>query len=186
MTVYAGFQQSVVFPKTANPGDFYGVPGYNAGIGAIVDPASAIGITIGTFCWGILSTNNTQVTQLYTSGAPLAGFVARVQNTVWSDASVSLGYSNTVPATNQLEYFPRGSFYAVATSLNSGGVIVQGDIIVQNNTTGVLYSQTSLTIPSGYAQITGWTVINPSPLSSTTTASANATGLVVISNVTTF
>ncbi len=185
MVARANFQQSVFFPQTANPGDFYGTPEFNAGVGALSDPNGA-GIVIGTFCWGLPSTNNTQVTQLPASGLPLAGFVARVQNNVWADADVSQGYSYTIPATNDMEFFPKGSFFAVAASLNGGGTILAGDIIIQNNTTGVLASQTSTTVPSGYTQIVGWTVINPSPLSSTTVALANAANLVVISNVTTF
>lgn len=185
MTLFAGFQSVGAAIQSANPGDFYGAPEYNAGRGAISDP-NGTGIMIGTACWGILNTNNSQVTQLYTSGAPFAGIVVRSQSEVWADASVPLGYSMTIPPHGSLEYFIKGSFYVIATSLNSGGVIVQGDIIVQNNTTGVLYSQTSLTIPSGYVQIPGYVVINPAPLSTTSPAPTNATGLVVISNIETF
>ena len=77
-----------------------------------------------------------------------------------------------------------GSFYAIAPSLNGGGVIVAGDILVLNNTTGALASQTSATIPTGYTQVPGYTVINPAPGEvATDNPIAN---LVVISNFLTF
>ncbi len=182
MVAYAGFQKSVTFIQVAQPGDWFGEPDYNAARGYIVDPASA-GQAIGTFCWGLLGTNNQQITPFKGSNTQLAGFVFRDQATVWSDASTPLGYSFTVPATRMCSVVQNGTFYAVAASLNGGGTIVAGDYVLVNNTTGVLVSQTSGTIPGGYTD-TGYKVINPAPGEvSTDNPIAN---LVVISNVFTF
>jgi hypothetical protein len=197
MANYAGFQQSVYYPNVAYAGDYFGLPPYNPTNGYIVDANSYNGgILIGTFAWGLAgSLNNSQVTQIKGSNTMLAGFAVRAQDGVWADANVPFGYSMLVPATRQIQIAPKGSFYAVAPSLNGGGVIVQGDIILVNNTTGALASQTSSTIPSGYTQaITGgvaWTVINVAPTSQTASGypinNAGVTAnLVVISNIATY
>ena len=192
MANFAGFQQSVQYPAVALPGDWYGLPLYNAGAGYIVDANSLNGgILIGSFCWGLLGTNNTQVTQIQGSNTQIAGFAVKAQEGVWADASIPFGYSMMVPATRQIEVVSNGSFYAVCPSLNGGGVIVANDIIIINTTTGALASQTSATIPSGYvAAITGgkqWIVINPSPTAATSanaiTNALTTTNMVVISNV---
>lgn len=175
MTLYAGFQSSVAYPQVAYQGDFYGLPINNGGKGYIVDPASA-GINIGTFCWGLIGTNNTQVTPFKGSNTEIAGFTVRSQSGVWSDSDIIKGYSMTVPATRQIQVFANGSFYAICPSLNSGDVIVAGDIVLLNNTTGALASQTTSVVPSGYTQVAGYIVINASPTNST------ITNLVVISN----
>ncbi len=197
MSTFAGFQQSVYYPNVAYAGDVSGLPPYNPTKGYIVDAASfGGGIYIGSFCYGLAgSLNNTQVTQIKGSNTAIAGFVPRLQDGVWADANVPFGYSMLMPSTRQIQVAAKGTFYAVCPSLNGGGVIVQGDIIVINDTTGALASQTSTTIPSGYHQaISGgvaWTVINAAPTSQTASGypinNAGVTAnLVVISNVATY
>jgi hypothetical protein len=183
MTLYAGFQSSVTFPAVAFAGDWFGEPLYNSGKGYIVDSTSS-GQAIGTFCWGLVGNNNSQITPFKGSNTQIAGFVVREQTSSWVGTNVDLGYNTTIAPGQSCTVIQNGSFYAIAASLNGGGVIVAGDILVLNDTTGVLYSQTSATIPSGYTQITGYKVINAAPGEYST--DNTTTNLVVISNVLSF
>jgi len=177
MTLKAGFQQSVTFMQCALPGDKYTQPGFGVydEQGFIVDPDSA-GQKIGTFCWGVDGTNNQQITPFKGANTRIAGFVIRGQQSVWANASLSVGYSDIVPATQQLPVCANGSFYAVCPSLNGGGVIVAGDIIILNNLTGELKSQTTGVIPANYTQVPGYKVINAAP------ADSQTADMVIISN----
>jgi len=183
MAVYAGFQPSVSFPTSGNVGDFAGRPDYSSGRAGIVSSTGALPyIKIGTFCWMLNGNNNQQIVQLPTDTGvvSLAGFAFRSQNNIWSDASIPLGYSLEIPVGQNCAYYGSGVFFADAPSLNVGGVILYGDYIFQNNTTGALVSQTSATPASGYTLIVGWFVENPAPLSTTTPA--NPANRVIISS----
>ena len=135
---------------------------------AIVNKNSSIPQGVGSFTWMV---DNQTCTQ----------------DTTWPNGNVNQGWSMQVGQGYQLQYFVDGTFSSICPSLNNGGAgpIVYGDLVLINNTTGVLASQTSSTIPAGYSQvITGnkpWKVIN-----TTTVYDAEGTAiqnLVAISNV---
>jgi hypothetical protein len=152
---------------------------------AIVNRASASPQGIATFTWMV--DNQTCTPLKADSNNTILGFVARSQDTTWTNANTNQGWSMQVGQGYQLQYFVDGTFSAVCPSLNNGGAgpIVYGDLVLINNTTGALVSQTSSTIPAGYSQVvTGnkaWKVIN-------TTTVSDAEGnlidnLVAISNI---
>lgn len=189
MANYANFQKvGYSSQATAIAGDWIVQPLEQDGRAALCNDANLFRILIGTFCWGLPNVNNMQVAQLPASGRVLAGFVGRSQQEVWSDASTTLGYSMQIDNTRTVQYYIRGTFATVAPSLNSGGVALAGDIIIQNNNTGALASQTSTTVPSGYTLIPAYTVINPSPVqvANTTASGLQQAGLLIISNVSTY
>ena len=152
---------------------------------AIVNKNSSIPQGVGSFTWMV--DNQTCTPLKADSNNTLLGFVARLQDTTWPNGNVNQGWSMQVGQGYQLQYFVDGTFSSICPSLNNGGAgpIVYGDLVLINNTTGVLASQTSSTIPAGYSQvITGnkpWKVIN-----TTTVYDAEGTAiqnLVAISNV---
>lgn len=158
---------------------------FNPSLGSIVNINSAIPQAIATFTWFV---DNQTCTPLKADAqGGLLGFVARTQDTVWPNANVNQGWSMQVGQGYQLQYFPTGTFAAVVGSLNNSGAgpAVYGDLVLINETTGALTSQTSSTIPSGYTQcITGglaWKVINLTAVYDAQGSLLN--NLVVISNV---
>ena len=178
-------QTDVQYPSGGIVGDSYGLQLPNVVTGKIVDEASLNGvIMIGTFAWGIISgtsnngQSNSTVTQLPNGTIPLAGFVWRSQQNVISWSTEQYGYGFAIKAGDNVDLVLQGTFLVAAPSLNVGGVAVNGDIIIQNNTTGIVNSQTSLTVPVGYTLVPGFTIINVTP------DSINAgSGIYVMSNV---
>jgi hypothetical protein len=152
------------------PGDQIGNRNlYNPSQSSVVNINSPVLQGVATFTWFVDSQTCTPLLAQSPS-AKLLGFVPRDQSTVWPGQNILQGYSMQVQQGYQLQYFATGTFGAICPSLNGGGVILYGDIILINNTTGALASQTSLTIPSGYTQcITGnpnqaWSVIDITPV----------------------
>lgn len=186
------FQQNVNITQRGMPqylnGDMIGNRNlYNPSQSSVVNVNSTIPQTVGSFTWFVDSQTCTPLLAQATSPNVLLGFVARTQDTVWPGANTLQGYSMQVQQGYQLQYFATGTFGAVCPSLNNAGAgpILYGDIVLINNTTGALASQTSLTIPSGYTQcITGnlvWKVID---VSAVYDAQGNLlNNLVAISNV---
>jgi hypothetical protein len=161
-------QTDVMYPGGGIVGDAYGLQQVNVVSGKQVDSASLNGvIMIGTFAWGVVaaSSNTTQananVTQLPTGTNPFAGYVWRSRQ--------------NVDLVNQ------GTFLVYAPSLNGGGVILAGDILVQSETDGTVHSQTSGTPASGYVVVPGFKVINATPDNI-----AAGSNIVVMSNVKSF
>jgi hypothetical protein len=109
---------------------------------------------------------------------PFAGYVWRSQQNVIPWSTEQYGYGFAIQAGQNLDLVNQGTFLVYAPSLNSGGVILAGDILVQSNTTGEVKSQTSATVPAGYTQIPGFTIINATPDNI-----AAGSSIVVMSNV---
>ena len=130
---------------------------YNPSQALIVNKNSSIPQAVASFTWLLDGQTCTPLKADSPSGI-LLGFVGRTQDTTWPNGNVNQGWSMQVAQGYQLQYFPTGTFAAICPSLNNAGAgpILVGDIILINNTTGALASQTSLTIPNGYSQcITG-------------------------------
>jgi hypothetical protein len=185
------FQQSVNITPSGMPqylnGDMLGNRNlYNPSQSLIVNKNSSVPQGVASFTWYV---DNQTCTPLRADSpsAILLGFVARTQDTTWLNANVQQGWSMQVAQGYQLQYFATGTFAAVCPSLNNAGAgpILYNDLVLINNTTGALASQTSSTIPSGYTQcITGnlvWRVIDVTPVND---AQGNLlSNLVAISNV---
>lgn len=178
-------QTDVMYPGGGQVGDAYGLQQINVISGKQVDAASLNGvIMIGTFAWGIIAASsntaqaNSSVTQLPDGTKPLAGYAWRSQQNVIPWSTERYGYGFAIEAGQNIDLVNQGTFLVYAPSLNGGGVIVAGDILVQNTTTGLVKSQTSATIPSGYVLVPGFKVINATP--DNITAGSN---IVVMSNV---
>lgn len=185
------FQQQVNITASGMPqylnGDMIGNRNlYNPSQSSVVNVNSSVLQGVATFTWYV---DNQTCTPLKADSpsSQLLGFVSRDQSTVWPGQNVTQGYSMQIQQGYQLQFFATGTFAAVCPSLNNAGAgpILYGDLVIINNLTGALASQTSGTIPSGYSQcITGsqaWKVIS-------VTAVYDAQGilinnLVVISNV---
>lgn len=173
MANFTGQQRSVVAPNEAYPGSFTGIPVYpcTEGFLPLLDTA------VGNFVWGVPGVPR-QVTPIKpVSGNPvIAGWVLRNHATVIPFADTIYGYSEMVQANYQLEVvvLPANGYFKV-TSLNSGGVILSGDTLYLNDTTGITEVATSS--PGSGHTSTGYQVINPAVLNtfgfSMVTASKN-------------
>ena len=178
-------QTDVMYPGGGIVGDSYGLQQINVVTGKQVDAASLNDvIMVGTFAWGLVtstsnfSQSNSTVTQLPNGTRPFAGYVWRSQQNVIPWSNEQYGYGFAIQAGQNLDLVNQGTFLVFAPSLNVGGVILSGDILVQSNTTGKVNSQTSATIPVNYTQVPGFTVINATPDNI-----AAGSNIVVMSNV---
>lgn len=178
-------QTDVMYPGGGIVGDSYGLQQINKVTGKQVDSGSLNGvIMVGTFAWGIIGASsntaqsNNNVTQLPDGTKPFAGFAWRAQQNVIPWSTEQYGYGFAIKAGDNIDLVIQGTLLCYAPSLNGGGVILAGDILVQNETTGAVMSQTSLTVPGGYVLVPGFKVINATP--DNITAGSN---IVVISNV---
>ncbi len=185
MVLRATPQTDVQYPGGGIVGDSYGLQQVNVISGKIVDGASLNGaIMIGTFAWGIIAPSsntaqaNTNVTQLPGSGKPFAGYAWRSQQNVIPWSTEQYGYGFAIKSGDNIDLVNQGTFLIYAPSLNVGGVILAGDILVQNDTTGAVMSQTSTTVPGGYTLVPGFKVINATPDNI-----AAGSNIVVMSNV---
>ena len=186
----ARFQNAVNITAHGMPqylaGDYIGNKNLmNPAQSAVVYANSSIAQAVGSFTW--MQDSGVCTPLKADSNSLLLGFVSRDQATTWPNGNVNQGWSMQVAQGYQLQYFPTGTFACICPSLNNSGAgpAVYGDIVLINNTTGELASQTSSTVPSGYTQcITGgltWKVIN---VQSVYDAEGNAiSNLVVISNI---
>jgi hypothetical protein len=193
MAVSAGFQQSVNITPNGVPqylaGDMIGNKNlYNPSQGNVVNINSSIPQAIGSFTWFVDSQTCTPLLADSPSGI-LLGFVARTQSTVWPYGNFLQGWNAQVAQGYQLIYFSTGTFGAICPSLNNAGAgpVLYNDIVLINNTTGALASQTSTTIPAGYTQvITGPNIAAWRVIDITSVYDAGGTlipGLVAISNI---
>lgn len=178
-------QTDVQYPGGGITGDAYGLQQINVVTGKQVDSGSLNGIImVGTFAWGIIGASsntaqaNTNVTQLPDGTKPFAGYVWRSQQNVIPLSTEQYGYGFAIKAGDNIDLVNQGTFLVYAPSLNGGGIILAGDILVQNETDGTVKSQTSLTIPSGYVLVPGFKVINATPDNI-----AAGSNIVVMSNV---
>jgi hypothetical protein len=181
-------QTDVMYPGGGIVGDAYGLQQVNVVSGKQVDSASLNGvIMIGTFAWGVVaaSSNTTQananVTQLPTGTNPFAGYVWRSQQNVIPWSTEQYGYGFAIQAGQNVDLVNQGTFLVYAPSLNGGGVILAGDILVQSETDGTVHSQTSGTPASGYVVVPGFKIINATPDNI-----AAGSNIVVMSNVKSF
>lgn len=188
MALIAIPQTDVMYPGGGIVGDAYGLQQINVISGKQVDSASLnTVIMIGTFAWGIIGASsntaqaNSNVTQLPGSGKPFAGYAWRSQQNVIPWSTEQYGYGFAIKAGDNIDLVNQGTFLIFAPSLNVGGVILAGDILVQNNTTGEVKSQTSATVPGGYTLVPGFKLINATP--DNIPAGSN---IVVMSNVKSF
>jgi hypothetical protein len=170
MVLRATPQTDVMYPGGGIVGDSYGLQQVNVVTGKQVDAGSLNGvILVNTFAWGLAtgtsnsSQSNSTVTQLPDGILPFAGFVWRSQQNVIPWSTEQYGYGFAIQAGQNIDLVTQGTFLIFAPSLNAGGVILNGNILVQSNTTGEVASQTSATIPTGYTQIPGFIVINSTP-----------------------
>ena len=185
MTLRAIPQTDVMYPGGGIVGDSYGLQQINVITGKQVADDSLNGvIMVGTFAWGVVtgtsnfSQSNSIVTQLPNGSLPFAGYVWRSQQNVIPWSSEQYGYGFAIQSGQNIDLVNQGTFLIYAPSLNVGGVILAGDIFVQGNTTGEVFSQTSPIIPAGYTKIPEFTVINATPDNI-----AAGSNIVVMSNV---
>lgn len=165
------FQQRVNLTPAGVPtyliGDLIGNKNFqNPAQSAIVNIASSVPQAIGSFTWRKNAQTCTPL-KADSTGA-LLGFVARTQDTTWANSNVDQGWSMQVAQGYQLQYFASGTVATVCPSLNNAGAgpILYGDLILINDLTGELASQTTDVIPSGYTQVITnnlpWKVIDTS------------------------
>jgi hypothetical protein len=165
------FQQATTLLMTVGqPGDLYGQRMYQAFASSVAD---ITGITIGTFVWKKLNTDN-YINQAKGTNTVLAGLVSR-DNTntnplqgLSTNASYVIGYGQIAPVET------RGRFYVALKTIVGTNPVLQGSPVYIDNVTGEI-------VADGGGVLTTYTKTNFVFESVSSALVANAT--VVISNV---